>query len=195
MIYYVFYKFFWEILIVGLSGLLQGQIWLASTIVLVALIVLTGIGLLLYYSTFMQKTIRSVRLFINNIAEIPKKIGLFFVNLHNQFREKFVLDILIGKNLISTKSKTFFWIIMFIQVVITIVFVLGAMILGIFNYATGVSSGAETMTYAMFVSFILFLFIGIFSTWFYHKILGTVTRPREDLDTKEKIPGRFEIKG
>ncbi|MHA1304190.1 MAG: hypothetical protein ACTSQE_07095 [Candidatus Heimdallarchaeaceae archaeon] len=167
----IFVKGFWNGLVKPLSTLLAGHDWISATILLFALIILAGLGVLLFHATFMQKAVRAVRNFFKYIGEVPKKIALFFVNLHLKLRN-FVLDYLVGKNYVETKSKNFFWAVVFVEMSLAIVFTIAMVIVGIIKYATDYWDGAETLKFGVFVSLIDFLLIGLFSTWFFIRVLG-----------------------
>ena len=167
----IFVKGIWQGLVHPLGELLAGHDWISAMILLFALIILAGLGFLLFHATFMQKAVRAVRNFFKYIGEFPKKIAQFFVNIHNKIRH-FVLDYLVGKKYVENMSKNFFWGVVLVEMSLALVFTVAMLIVGIIHYATDYWSGAESLKFGVFVSLIDFLFIGIFSTWFFIRILG-----------------------
>ncbi len=170
-IYAIFVLGFWNGLVKPLSSVLQGHDWIAVTILLIALIILTGLGIILFHATFMQKFVSKVRNFFKHIGEIPKKIALFFVNIHLKIR-MFVLNYIVGKKYVETKSKNFFWATVFTEMVIALLFTVGMFVLAIVYKVTGHWTGEDTLRFGVYVSLIEFAFIGIFSTWFFIRVLG-----------------------
>lgn len=150
-------------------------------IILVLIILLAGLILILYYAPFTQKLIQSIKNFFTNIKSIPRKIADFFINTHDKIRT-FVLNKLIGKQYVETKSKTFFWSTTLVEVIVTILFLVITLILGIVK-VMGEWVLAETLKFAAYATGLLFVFVGIFSTWFFIRILGIAT----------KTSGRFNI--
>ncbi|UJG41807.1 MAG: hypothetical protein K9W45_04930 [Candidatus Heimdallarchaeum aukensis] len=167
----IFVKGIWQGLVQPLGDLLQGHDWISAMILLFALIILAGLGFLLFHATFMQKTVRAIRNFFKYIGEFPKKIAQFFVNIHNKIRQ-FVLNYLVGRKYIETMSKNFFWGVVLVEMSLALVFTLAMLIVGIIRYATGYWVGEDALRFGVFVSLIDFLFIGLFSTWFFIRILG-----------------------
>lgn len=165
----IFVDFLWFMIIVPFGDTLQGHHWISALILLVGLILISGLSILLYNlaktNNFMQKIGHGIAV----TALFPKKV-------HNKIREDVVLKYLIGKKRIETRSKNFFWVTVFIQTLITFVFFIFAVVLLIYNYAKGIWTGIEVLEFSVYASLILFLFVGIFSTWFFNAVLGVSTK-------------------
>ncbi len=168
----IFVDFLWEMIVVPFGNSLQGlqeHHWVSALILLVGIILLSGLSILLYNLAKNNNFMKKIGHGITVVILFPKKI-------HDKIREDVVLKYLIGKKRIETKSKNFFWVTVFIQTLITFVFFIFALVLGIYNYAKDIWSGIEVLQFSVYASLILFLFVGIFSTWFFNAVLGVSTK-------------------
>jgi len=101
--------------------------------------------------------------------------------LHEKWKN-FVLKKMIGEYYINEKSKNFFWTVTLVQLIITAIIVAITLIQGI-SRLLGEWELAETLKFFAYVTVLLFLFVGIISTWFFVRILYLAT----------KSSGRFSI--
>ncbi|MCG3216199.1 MAG: hypothetical protein KAS63_05755 [Candidatus Heimdallarchaeota archaeon] len=170
IIYPVFVVFFWEMIIVNFGNFMRDQNYYWATLIIIVIIILiTGLGILIYHAMKTRAIIKAIGRFFKKIFQYPK-------NLHKFIREKIILKYLVGENYIATRTKDFFRSTVLVQLILTfIVFVL-SIALGVYNFAIDVWTKQEVLNYSLIVSALLFIFIGLFSTWFFVRVFGVVTK-------------------
>ncbi|MHA1686846.1 MAG: hypothetical protein ACTSYD_10670 [Candidatus Heimdallarchaeaceae archaeon] len=161
-------------IVVSFGDLLNVHPFPSIIILLVLIILVAGLVLLLYYAPFTQKVITSIKNFFNNLAEIPKKIGRFFVRMHQKIKN-FVLKRIVGEQYLETKNKTFFWSTTLVEIIVTILFLVITLVMGILKLM-GDWVLSETLKFTAYTTGLLFIFVGIFSTWFFVRVLGVSTQ-------------------
>jgi hypothetical protein len=195
----IFRDFFYELIIVPITAALTGHDWITAVVLLGGLIILSGLGILIY--NFAKRSTLFER-----IKKALKKVFLLPKRFHNYLREEVVLKYFIGHRYIENRTKKFFWLNVLIQSILTLLFAIFSLYLGISKYflyrggnlETG-WDGLDVMRYALFASLILFLLIGIFSTWFFSFVHGVSTMSDEEYEAnkkrrKEKKQQRLEAK-
>lgn len=182
----IFVSFFYDIIINPIYIALNDRLWLSATILLGGLVILTGLGILAYNLSKRSKLLENIGKFFKKIFLLPKKF-------HNYIREKVVLKYLIGERYLEKRMKNFFWTNVLIQAILTVFFFIFALYNGINQYFIHISSsgtdgwgGEEIMMYALFTSLILFLIIGVFSTWFFTFVHGVSTMSDEEYEANKK---------
>ncbi|MHA2309342.1 MAG: hypothetical protein ACXABJ_08700, partial [Candidatus Heimdallarchaeaceae archaeon] len=66
-----------------------------------------------------------------------------------------------------------------IQFILTAIVSIFSLVLGIYNYITEVWRGEDILRYSLILAVLLFVLIGIFSTWFFIRVFGVVTAESE----------------
>ena len=196
----IFVDFFYGLIIVPITSALTGHDWITAAVLLGGLIILSGLGILIY--NFAKRSTLFER-----IKQALKKVFLLPKRFHDYLRKDVVLKHLVGQRYIENRTKKFFWLNVLIQSILTLLFAIFSLYLGIskyFIYKGGDLEngwdGLEVMRYALFASLILFLLIGVFSTWFFSFVHGVSTMSDEEYESnkkrrKEKKQQRLEVKG
>ncbi len=158
-----------------IGELLSIDPFLASFLVLFMMVIVAGLLLLLYQAPFTQKVIAAIRRFVKYIGEFPKKIGLWFKELHDKFK-LLVLKYIIGEKLVETKTKNFFFITILWVVIFTIISWVFFAVYAIYTWMGVAWDWRDALGYMVFIFLIEFLMVGIFGTWFFHRMLGIATK-------------------
>ena len=173
LIQIVFVTFFWEMIIIRFGDFMQSENYYWATLIIIVIVIVgTGLGILIYHA---MKT----RTFINTIARFFKKIWSYPKRAFNYVREQIILKYLVGQKYIDTRSKNFFWGTVLIQFILTSVIGIFSLVLGIYNYVIGTWDAAAILRYSLLLAGLLFLFIGVFSTWFFIRVFGVATAESE----------------
>ena len=173
LIQIIFVTFFWEMVIQRFADFMTNDNFYWATLILILIVIVgTGLGILMYHAMKTRTIIKAIARFFKKIWSYPKR-GLDFI------REKIVLKYIVGENYIKTRSKNFFWVTVLIQFILTAVVFVFSIILGIYNYITEVWRGADILRYSLILGVLVFLFIGLFSTWFFIRVVGVVTKESE----------------
>lgn len=159
--------------IYGFADLInQGQ-WVAAFILLAILVV--GTGLIILIVNLARK------------GKIFKVIKNFFIKIKNGIAKgheavrRFVLKYLIGEKYIKTRSKNFFWTNVFLQLLVTLFFLVFSIYLIVKYYMIdGLWAQIDIMRYASFAAALLFAGVGIFATWFFSIVHGVSTSPMKE---------------
>ncbi|MHA1590913.1 MAG: hypothetical protein ACTSUP_00245 [Candidatus Heimdallarchaeaceae archaeon] len=187
----IFVQFFYNMIIFPLAVELGDNLFWSSVIFLGALVILTGLGILLYNLSKRSQLMEKVVAFLKKVFLLPKR-------LHDYIRKDIVLKHLVGERYIENRKKNFFWSNVLIQTIITLAYFGFAMYLGISQYFIRQSAiltdpnsilgwgGDEILRYAIFSSLILFGFIGIFSTWFFSLVHGVSTMSDKEYEENKK---------
>lgn len=187
----IFVKFFYDMIINPLAVELGDNLFWSSVIFLGALVILTGLGILLYNLSKRSKVMEKIVAFLKKVFLLPKRF-------HDYIRKEIVLKHLVGERYIQNRKKNFFWSNVLIQTIITLAYFGFAMYLGISQYfihKTAILTDPnsllgwgrdEVLIYAIFSSVILFGFIGIFSTWFFSLVHGVSTMSDEEFEENKK---------
>ncbi len=195
----IFMDFFYELIIVPITSALTGHDWITAVVLLGALIILSGLGILIYNFAKRSTLFERIKQALKKVFILPKRF-------HDYLREEFVLKHLVGQRYIENRTKKFFWLNVLIQSILTLLFSIFSLYLGIskyFLYRDGDLvngwDGLDVMRYALFASLILFLLIGVFSTWFFSFVHGVSTMSDEEYEEnkkrrKEKKQQRLEAK-
>lgn len=195
----IFVNFFYNLIIVPITSALTGHDWITAVVLLGGLILLTGLSILIY--NFSKRSD-----FFKRIGKALKKVFLLPKKFHDYLREEVVLKHFVGQRYIENRTKKFFWLNVLMQSILSLLFGIFSLYLGIskyFLYKGGDLEngwdGLEVLNYALFASLILFLLIGIFSTWFFSLVHGVSTMSDEEYETnkkrrKEKKQQRIEAK-
>lgn len=170
----VFVDFLYGMIIQPFGDFMQNANYFWATLIIVIIIILlVGLGLMMYHLMKTQKLIKAIGRFFKKIWSYPK-------SAHNWIREKVVLKYLVGEKYVATKPKSFFWGVVLIQFIITIALFILAIVLGVVNYIQGIWIGPDIFEYSLVVAGILFLVIGIFSTWFFVRVYAIATKVSEE---------------
>jgi len=165
----VFYDFLYKMIIQPFGDFMQNANYFWATLIIVIIIILLiALGILIYHAMKTRKLIRAIGRFFKKIWSYPKRA-------HDWIREKVVLRYLVGEKYVKTKSKNFFWVVVLIQFIITIALFILSIVLGVVNYIQGIWVGPDILEYSLVVAGILFLVIGIFSTWFFTRVYALAT--------------------
>ncbi|MBY9001309.1 MAG: hypothetical protein KGD64_10365 [Candidatus Heimdallarchaeota archaeon] len=200
----IFVQFFYDMIILPLAVELGDNLFWSSVIFLGALVILTGLGILLYNLSKRSQVMEKIVAFLKKIFLLPKRF-------HDYIRQDIVLKHLVGERYIENRKKNFFWSNVLIQTIITLAYFGFAMYLGISQYFIRQSAiltdpnstlgwgGDEILRYAIFSSLILFGFIGVFSTWFFSLVHGVSTMSDEEYEEnkkrkEEKKQNRIKVK-
>ncbi len=182
----IFVDFFYGLIIVPITSVLTGHDWITAAVLLGGLIILSGLGILIY--NFAKRSTLFER-----IKQALKKVFLLPKRFHDYLRVEVVLKHLIGQRYIENRTKKFFWLNVLIQSILTLLFAIFSLYLGISKYFIFKGgdlengwNGLEVMRYALFASLILFLLIGIFSTWFFSFVHGVSTMSDEEYEANKK---------
>ena len=169
----VFVTFFWEMIILNFADFMTNENFYWATLILIVLIiVITGLGILMYHALKTRTVIKAIAKFFKKIAQYPK-------NFFTYIRENIILKYVVGEKYIETRSKNFFWVTVLIQFILTAIMFVFSLALGIYNYITEVWRGADILRYSLIFGLLLFIFIGIFSTWFFIRVFGVTTATSE----------------
>ncbi len=169
----VFVTFFWEMIIVRFADFMTNENFYWATLILIVIVVVgTGLGILMYHAMKKRTIIIAISKFFKKIWSYPKKA-------FDYVREKIILKYIIGQKYIETRSKNFFWGTTLIQFILTMIIFLFSLGLGIYNYIIGTWDGAAILRYSLILAVLLFVFIGIFSTWFFIRVFGVATAESE----------------
>lgn len=169
----IFVTFLYEMIIQPFGNFMQDQNYYWATLIIIVLIILiTGLGILIYHALKSRTIIKAIGRFFKKIAQYPK-------DLHTKIREKIILKHLVGEKYIKTMSKNFFWGTVLIQTILTAIIFVFSIVLGIYLYVIGEWVGSEILNYSLIVGVLMFLLIGIFSTWFFVRVLGIATKDSE----------------
>ena len=181
----IFYEFFYLMIINPLAIELGDNLFWSSAILLGGLVILTGLGILIYNLSKRSKLMEKIGAFLKKLFLLPKRF-------HDYFREEIVLKHLIGERYLENRKKNFFWTNVLMQAVLTLAYFIFALYLGISQYfiylvnSTEGWGGNDILRYAIFSSLILFGFIGVFATWFFTLVHGVSTMSDEEYEANKK---------
>ena len=163
-------RFIRDDIVKNFSELLGSHQWVGALIILAILVVGTGLLVLIINFARKGKIFHVIRNFFVKI-----KNGI--VRGHDAVR-KFVLKYLIGEKYIETRSKNFFWTNVFLQILVTLIFLVFSIWLVVQYYLIDqLWVRVDIMRYASFAAAILFAGVGIFATWFFNIVHGISTSP------------------
>ena len=173
LIQIVFVTFFWEMIIIRFADFMTNENFYWATLILIVIVIVgTGLGILMYHAMKTRTIIKAIARFFKKIWSYPKRA-------FNYIREKVILKYIVGQKYIETRSKNFFWGTVLIQFILTSIIFIFSLALGIYNYIVGTWDGSAILRYALILGVLLFLFIGIFSTWFFIRVFGVATAESE----------------
>ncbi len=168
----IFVKFLWEMIVLPFSGILSSHQWVSAAVLLAVVIVGGGLLILLY------NLIKKGKL----IIWLKKVFGGFtdWIKSTHQKVKNFVLKYLVGEKYIDTRSKNFFWTNVALQLLVTVVFFVFAIYMGIqkyFNDPINPWGEGDVLRFAAYAAAILFIGVGIFATWFFTIVHGVSSDP------------------
>jgi len=174
----IFVNFFYEKIIDPFADLLQSHHWVSAFVLLIALILVIGLSILII--NFAKKG--KIFIFLGNLF---KKIGRGIKKGHEAIK-KFVLKYLVGERYVKTRPKNFFWTNVFLQFVLTLLFIVFSIYLVVEQYQAGVWDSKAIMNFAIVAAGMLFLLVGVFATWFFSLVHGvSSSAPKELKAAKE----------
>ena len=169
----IFVTFFWEMIILRFADFMTNENFYWATLILIVIVIVgTGLGILMYHAMKTRTIIKAIAKFFKKIWAYPKRAFTYI-------REKIILKYIVGQKYIETRSKNFFWVTVLIQFILTAVVFVFSLILGVYNYITEIWRGADILRYSLILGVLLFLFVGIFSTWFFIRVFGVATAESE----------------
>lgn len=180
----IFYEFFYLMIINPLAIELGDNLFWSSAILLGGLVILTGLGILIYNLSKRSKLMEKIGAFLKKLFLLPKRF-------HDYFRKEIVLKYLIGERYLENRKKNFFWTNVLMQAILTLAYFIFALYLGISQYVIHLDTGEgwggnDILRYAIFSSLILFGFIGVFATWFFTLVHGVSTMSDEEYEANKK---------
>jgi len=177
----VFVTFFWGIIIEPFGQFITSNNFFWGTLILVIILIFViGLSIIFYHLMKTRKLIKA-------IARFFKRIFLFPKNVHDWIRERIVLKHIVGQKYVDSESKNFFWKVVLIQFIVTVILFIFAITLGVINYIGIIPDNGgvilwrdeSILQYSLVVGGILFFLIGIFSTWFFVRVFGFATKVSE----------------
>jgi hypothetical protein len=169
----IFVTFFWEMIIKRFGDFMQAENYYWATLIIIVIVIVgTGLGILMYHAMKTRTIIKAIGRFFKKIWSYPKRA-------FNYIREQIILKYLVGQKFIDTRSKNFFWVTVLIQFILTILIGIFSLVLGIYNYVVGTWDPEAILRYSLLLAGLLFIFIGVFSTWFFIRVFGVTTEESE----------------
>ena len=169
----IFVTFFWEMIIQRFGDFMQAENYYWATLIIIVIVIVgTGLGILMYHAMKTRTIIKAIGRFFKKIWSYPTKA-------FNYIREQIILKYLVGQKYIETRSKNFFWGTVLIQFILTTFIGIFSLVLGIYNYIVGTWDAEAILRYSLLLAGLLFVFIGVFSTWFFIRVFGVVTAESE----------------
>ena len=173
LIQIVFVTFFWEMIILRFADFMTNENFYWATLIIILIVIVgTGLGILMYHAIKKRTLIKAIAKFFKKIWSYPKRV-------FDHVREEIILKYLVGQKYIDTRSKNFFWGSVLIQFILTAIVSIFSLVLGIYNYITEVWRGEDILRYSLILAVLLFVLVGVFSTWFFIRVFGVVTAESE----------------
>jgi hypothetical protein len=180
----VFVTFLWGMIIEPFGQFITSNNFFWGTLILILILIFViGLSIIFYHLMKTRKLIKAIARFFKRIFRFPRDV-------HDWIRERIVLKHIVGQKYVDTNSKNFFWRIVLIQFIITIILFIIAITLGVINYIGLIPEnggvvlwrGESLLQYSLVVGGILFFLIGIFSTWFFVRVFGIAIKVSESAE-------------
>ncbi|MCE7747361.1 MAG: hypothetical protein GPJ51_03125 [Candidatus Heimdallarchaeota archaeon] len=170
----IFVIFLWGMIVEPFSEILSSHQWVSAAVLLAVVIVGGGLLILLY------NLIKKGKLIIW-LKKVSRGLTDWVKSTHQKVKD-FILKYLIGEKYVNLRSKNFFWTNVLFQLIVTVVFFVFAIYMGIQKYFNdpGAPWGeGDVLRFAAYAAAILFVGVGIFATWFFTLVHGVSSDPPE----------------